>query len=285
MYFQVGLRSHGTVGVIEFMGRDFSPDGLFVLTRDPPPTGSRFRIECDMSPVGGKIRAAVRVVRTVTAAETADHSEWGAGLEFTEISQEIRVSLAEWSAKLLQFQKDESVIEMPAPEEEETEAVGRGGSEPPAPPAEQDLSAPLPGEESDSSRAAPVNPLPISTLYDEAQEESRQPTPPERDVEVRLRLEGFEYLTRHYEVKMTAEGLFIRTEAPLPTGSRVAIELQRKGDEKIYRAKGQVMRLVTTRVPRDTRVVPGMSIRVTGCSDETREFLKEMLERAAEASF
>lgn len=264
MFFQVALRSHGTRGAIELVGRDFSPDGLFVLTNDPPPAGSRFLIECDLAPVGGRIKAAVRVVRTVTAKDGVDEAEWGAGLEFTEITQEVRACLAEWAAKLRQFEHEESVIEMPGPSDEAAlPAPGAPGGAAPKP------VPPSPRTAAPSAPAGRAGPRPL----------------PKGDVEVRVRLEGFEYLTRHHEVKMTAEGLFIRTEAPLPTGSRVAIELQRTGEEKVYKAKGQVMRLVTTRILRESKVVPGMSIRVTGCSDETRKFLQEMLEKAAEASF
>ena len=99
-------------------------------------------------------------------------------------------------------------------------------------------------------------------------------------VEVRITLEGFNYLTKHHEVRMTPAGLFIGTEAPLPTGSRVDLELQPTGLDTIYKAKGQVMAIVISR-PGDEDDSPGMSIRVTGADEETRRYLQEL--RAAEA--
>ena len=98
-------------------------------------------------------------------------------------------------------------------------------------------------------------------------------------VEVRIRLEGFNYLTKHHDVHMTPAGLFIGTEAPLPTGSRVDLELQPAGDTTIYKAKGQVMAIVTRRAGAEDNA-PGMSIRVVGASEETRNYLQQL--RAAE---
>ncbi len=94
-------------------------------------------------------------------------------------------------------------------------------------------------------------------------------------VEVRIRLDGFNYLTKHQNVRMTPAGLFIGTEAPLPTGSRVELELQPIGEDTIYKAKGQVMAIATPR-PGDDSSDPGMSIRVIGATEETRKYLQEL---------
>jgi hypothetical protein len=100
------------------------------------------------------------------------------------------------------------------------------------------------------------------------------------ELEVRIRLEGFDYLTRHQDVKMTRQGLFIGTKAPLPTGARVDIELCPVGEEKVYVAKGQVMHIVTVRLAETSGTEPGMTVRILQCNDEARHYLQALLEEA-----
>lgn len=100
------------------------------------------------------------------------------------------------------------------------------------------------------------------------------------ELEVRIRLEGFDYLTRHQDVQMTRQGLFIETKAPLPTGARVDLEMCPVGEGKVYKAKGQVMRIVTVRLAETSGTEPGMTVRILQCNDEARHYLQSLLEEA-----
>ena len=263
MYFPVILRSEGNKAPMDLCGKDFSPQGLFVLCTIPPALGSLFQIEFDLSPMGGTVTADVRVVRTVTSKEVEDDSQWGAGVEFVQIREEDRASLEDWVQRLRKFEEQES-IPMPPPSEPPPDLES----------VESLFSALEGGEEDGPSKAAPAE-----------EEATDTKEPPQPDLEIRVQLEGFDYLTRHHEVKMTTQGIFIRTDSPLPTGSRVTLELDSKSEGEIYRAKGQVMRLVTTRLPETASIIPGMSIRITACSDATRAFLQRLMKKTAEASF
>lgn len=243
-YFPVRLRGDGPTRISELCGTDFNPGGLFILMREPPPPGSLLRLEFDLAPQAGLVTADAKVIRTVTAEDESDESRWGAEVLFTELADDDQRRIQDWVRRLGGFEPEEPI---PMP--------GTPAAEP-------------------SAHGDPVSAL----------DGARREAEGWGQMEVRVRLEGFQYLTRHHQVKMTPEGLFIRTEAPLPTGSRVSLEIQAHGDDRVYRAKGQVMRLVATRVLSKTTATPGMSIRITGCDEATRTFLKSLMPKAADSS-
>ncbi|MCZ6602627.1 MAG: PilZ domain-containing protein [Planctomycetota bacterium] len=226
MKFPVFLRAEGTKGAIEVGGMDFSPAGVFVVTRTPPAEGSRFQLEFDLGAGDGKVHVDARCVRSVTSKQVKDESLWGAGLEFTRIDESDRARLEDWVKRFEPFEKNAPIpLEAPAPEPE--------------------------------------------------------PEVRKSEIEVRLRLQGFEYLTRHQDVKMTSDGLFIGTDSPLPTGSQVDLELEDKADGHVHRVKGRVQTLVTTKIVGKKGPSPGMTIRITGANEQTREFLKGLYQKTA----
>ena len=293
MRFPVKILSVDSGYVREGQGSDFSVGGLFVSLSDPPPIGTIVMIEFDLSPVGDIVKVEGKVIRTVTEDDDADEQNWGAGLELTGLAPEQKGKLHDWVQRLRQFEVGETIAMPPAPDDSAT--LGKEGPAASEPEVEiievEEVASEAPtAEGAEESQPSPGGVpsfadmiTPVADLL--APPPENAPTPEGAEVEVRVRIQGFDYMTRHHEVKMTAEGLFIRTEAPLPTGSQVDLEFDSKKDGEVFNGKGEVMRIVTTRIPRDPKLNPGMAIRITASDDATRAFLKVLMDKTAEEAF
>ncbi|WP_243336721.1 TIGR02266 family protein [Anaeromyxobacter soli] len=95
---------------------------------------------------------------------------------------------------------------------------------------------------------------------------------------VRLSYGTIDELVERFAVNISRGGVFIRTRAPRPVGTRLALELRLSGGEAAIRGEGVVRWIQAEDPAAHPRRAPGMGVQFTRLDDASRALVERMVE-------
>ena len=113
-------------------------------------------------------------------------------------------------------------------------------------------------------------------------EEKRKHPRFEAKLELNLLYNDFEDLATE-TMNISEGGLFVRTNSPLPMGTKVALKISLVHMDIIYvQAEGEVVHTKGQNDPQfENDQIPGMGIRFTNIDPQSERFIKEFIRRKA----